>query len=73
MHSGHVGHILRVNVSVKRILEKRVEAGGCGSRRDELEAAGVEAGEGKVPFHFNTVQENEEVLKTYARSTLSHF
>jgi len=28
--------------------------------------------EGNVPFHCNTVQENEEVFKTYARSTLSH-
>ena len=73
MHSGHAGHILRVNVSVKRILVKREVAGGWWGRRGELEAAGVGAGEGKVPFYFKTVQENKEVFNTDARSRLSHF
>jgi len=32
-----------------------------------LEAAGVEARDGKVPFYFNTVQENEEVLNNLCK------
>jgi hypothetical protein len=52
---------------------KRVVVGVLWGRRGELEAAGVGAREGKVPFYFNTVEENEEVFKTNGRSTLSHF
>jgi hypothetical protein len=47
----------------RRVMGQKGRAGSgwCWSRK------------GNVPFHCNTVQENEEVFKTYARSMLSHF